>query len=156
MIFTPETVLNIGLGIEQKGIEVYERMKGSIGNGTTDYLIGQEKEHIEKFKELFSSDSQLFEEPARDVGHLDEDYLGAAYVETSVFGNLDISSVNADNLLDTAISMEKESIMFYSDLMAYVPEKYPVQRALLNDLRTEERKHLVRVTQMKKDREETT
>lgn len=150
MILSSEAVLNIGLGIEQKGIEIYEQIKQEIGNGKTDFLIGQEKEHIEKFKQLFAEDSELFKSPDIDIGHLDEDYLTSAYVETSIFGNLDVSKVDPENLLDTAISMEKESILFYGDLISWVPHGHASQRALLNDLRKEERKHLVTVTELKR------
>ncbi len=150
MIFSPEAVLNIGLGIEQKGIEVYEQVKQEVGNGKVDFLIGQEKEHIEKFKQLFNQDSGLFKSPDVNAGYLDEDYLSAAYVETSVFGNLDVSKIDRDNLLDTAISMERESILFYGDLISVTPHEYASQRALLNDLMKEERKHLVTVTVLKR------
>ncbi len=150
MIFSPEVVLNIGLGIEQKGIEVYEQVKQEIGNSKVDFLINQEKEHIEKFKQLFAEDSGLFKSPDGNAGYLDEDYVSTAYVETSVFGNLDVSKIDRDNLLDTAISMERESILFYGDLISVTPYQYASQRALLNDLMKEERKHLVTVTAMKR------
>ncbi len=150
MIVSPETVLNIGLGIEQKGIEIYEQIKQEVGNGKVDFLIGQEKEHIKKFKQLFSEDSKLFKSSGSDVGHLDEDYLTSAYVETSIFANLDVSKVDRDNLLDTAISMEKESIQFYGDLLSLAPHGHESQRSLFTDLRREERKHLVTVTELKR------
>ena len=141
MNIQPNTILNIALGIERKGIEFYERIRERGDADFADFLIEQEKNHIRTFEDIFTSHKEKFGEHL-DMPHLDEDYLVAAYVNTEVFGPSDPNAIDPSRLLDVAIGMEKNSILFYGELYDGMVKGYEETARLIRDIQHQERQHL--------------
>ena len=135
-------VLGIAQGIERKGIEVYQQMKGHFNDPLLDYLIEQEGHHIRVFQELFKTGLATSREQTMETPHLDEDYLMAAYANTEIFGQVRPTRVSAKGLFPLAVSLEKESIRFYLELVDEMPERFEHERELLRKIAGEERQHL--------------
>lgn len=135
-------VLEIALGIERKGIEVYRELKNRFEDPLLEYLIRQEQEHIRAFQEVFKTQKTGSNEEGMDTPHLDEDYLAAAYANTEIFGQVKPDNMSAKGLWPMAIVMEKESIRFYLELLEQMPDLFQEQRALVRRIAGEERQHL--------------
>jgi rubrerythrin len=143
MYLSLAVVLEIALGMERKGIEVYERMKERAGGGAVlDYLIEQEHNHIRVFRELFARGKSGTAEETMETPHLDEDYLAAAYANTEVFARVHAPDATPHGLYELALAAEKESIRFYLELAEEMPERFARQRDLLRTIADEERGHL--------------
>lgn len=150
MYLSKATILHISLEIERRGIDFYTAMKKRIADGFLDYLIEQEKSHIRIFTELFSKDSGTVTADRFETPYLDDDFLVAAYADTEVFGAADPESVSALQMFDIAIEMEKNSILFYGELVESLGEEFATEAALLGKLRDEEKKHLRTLVEKKK------
>lgn len=136
-------VMEIAVGIERKGIEVYRELKRKTDNPILDYLIGQEQNHIRAFQAMFTAEAVgASAEEGFEMPHLDEDYLAAAYANTDVFGRVQPVDVPPEGLFSMAVQMEKESMRFYLELLSELPERLERQRALSRRLADEERQHL--------------
>lgn len=135
-------VLQIAQGIERKGIEVYQRMKTRFSDPLLDLLIQQEQAHIRVFQELFEMSRTGPLADGLETAHLDADYLTAAYANAEIFGHVDPTRVPPEGLFALAVSMEKESIRFYLELLAELPERCQEQCTLVRRLADEERQHL--------------
>ena len=135
-------VLQIAQGIECKGIDVYRQMKDRFGDPLLDLLIEQEQAHIRVFHDLFEMSKTGPLANGLETTNLDADYLAAAYANVEVFGQVDPNQVLPQGLFALAVSMEKESIRFYLELLEELPERCPDQRTLVRRLANEERQHL--------------
>lgn len=135
-------LLDIAVGIELKGIEVYEQLKQRTGSTLLDHLITQERNHIRVFQKLFSNERAVGPEETLETPHLDEDYLADAYASTEVFGAVKPANAPVNSLFALAVAMEKESIRFYLELLDELPEPFERPRALLRQIVDEERHHL--------------
>ena len=142
MYLSLPVVLEIAQGIERKGIEIYQQMKDRFDDPLLDYLIAQEKEHIRVFHDLFARAPSASTKETIEIPHLDEDYLAAAYANTEIFGQVKPAHVPAKDLFPMAVVMEKESIRFYLELLAEIPEQFHEQRTLVHRIAGEERQHL--------------
>lgn len=142
MYLSRETILTLSLEIERKGIEFYTAMKKRTPDAFLDYLIEQEHEHIEVFKNLFDRDRGAVRQERFENPHMDDDFLIAAYAETEVFARVDPATAELAELYDIAIAMEKNSIVFYGDLIETLGERFKEEAALVEGIRQEERKHL--------------
>lgn len=142
MYLSMTAVLDIAQGIERKGIEVYRLMKERFGDPFLDYLIAQEENHIRTFGKLFSTEGLAAPKNGFETQHLDEDYLAAAYADTELFGQVKPTRMRAANLFPLAVSMEKNSLRFYLELLDEIPDRLQAQRELVRRIAGEERQHL--------------
>ena len=133
---------DISVRIERKGIEFYKAMKERVDDDFIDFMIEQEQQHIRVFSDIFGADrGEADEEPfLRD--YMDDSYLAAAYADTEVFALVDPKTVEADKLYDVAISMEKNSLLFYTELIDGLQERYQAEIDLIKRIRDEEKEHL--------------
>mgnify|MGYP006291742833 CR=1 FL=1 len=142
MIISAEAILGIAVAIENNGIEFYEKAGKTVDDASfLDFLIEEEKRHIEVFQDLFAQGGKLGQIQL-DHPHLDEEALIAAYAETEVFGRESADDLGPEALIDVGIRMEKNSILFYSELIDLVDAKHQDEAKLLRQIREEERKHL--------------
>ncbi|PLV58056.1 ferritin family protein [Thermotoga sp. KOL6] len=131
----PKDLLNIALKIESTGYTYYknlaERSEGE-AKALFERLAEQERDHSRKFKEILDKYEQDLNPSDEVLGYLE------SLAEMSIFPKLE--NTPPDDLREAvrrAIEVEKDSIIFYSEILGYVPEKEPVQAII-----EEEKKHL--------------
>ncbi|HKL22695.1 MAG TPA: hypothetical protein VJ904_12890 [Tichowtungia sp.] len=134
-------VLNIALEIERHGIELYEQIRKKNGDRELlDWLIEQEKAHIKVFHNLFDAGGAVHEDQF-NATHLNDDMLAAAYGSTELFAKINPDSALKD-LYATALALEKDSVLFYAELIDLIGNDYPAEAELLTKIRAEEQKHI--------------
>ncbi len=130
MAFTANEALAIAIRIEHNGSRFYRRAAETVDeSGPRKLLIGlaeMEAEHAEKFTEIQAS--LTAEERAGSEIDADEETL--SYLEAVADGHVfDIGSDSGDiltgqetltEILDTAIGLEKESVVYYAALQEVV------------------------------------
>lgn len=132
-------LLGVALKIEGVGYSFYtklaERTSDEIKN-MFERLALQEKQHVEIFKRM------LKKYEGKELGNDWEDTAGylKSYAEISIFPRLNSEEVPANfkEALDMAMEVEKDSIIFYSDLARYLPS----EKIAMDEVIDEERKHL--------------
>ncbi|ABQ46932.1 MULTISPECIES: ferritin-like domain-containing protein [Thermotoga] len=131
----PRDLLNIALRIESTGYSYYKNLTEKTEGETKalfERLAEQERDHSRKFKEILEKYEQDLNPSDEVLGYLE------ALAEISIFPKLE--ETPPDDLREAvrrAIEVEKDSIVFYSEILSYVPEKEPVQAII-----DEEKKHL--------------
>ncbi len=150
MYLSAEAILNVSLAIERKAIEFYNQVRHRIDSELLDQLISEEKEHIRIFESIFDAKfgklaGQRFKNP-----YMDDNLLAAAYAETEILGDFDPDEVEESQLFDIAVTIEKNAVLFYSDLIETIGDGCPDEQALLREMREEERRHLKVLVERKK------
>lgn len=152
--FYGNELINIAIGIENRGIAFYELMARSTKNRAVrdifQYLVGMEQNHVEIFHNMLS-EIEKQENPEVYAG----DYAAflQALADTAVFTptkgrgdeamavETDIAAVNI------GIGAEKDSILFYLEMK----EKMPAgQRSVIENVIKEEKIHLRQLAEFKK------
>lgn len=142
-------LLNVALRIEADGYSTYSRLaeenKGELKK-LFAHLAEQEKGHQEKFKKIF----EIVEADESTVASWAEDdnagYL-MAFAEMSIFPKLSAASnpANINDAIDLAVEVEKDSIIFYTDLKMYFKNK-----EIIDEVIAEEKKHLMDLLRSRK------
>jgi rubrerythrin len=151
--FSGSELINIALGIEQRGVAFYDAMAGATKNANAAevfrYLADMEKEHLQTFQGLLAeADKFKFSEAAGEYAV----YL-QALVDSAVFSDELIASKLASEAesdiaaLDLAIGAEKDSILFYYEMREIMPQQ---AQATVNKIITEEKSHLRQLSELKK------
>ena len=157
--FSGSELINIAIGIEQRGIAFYDIMAKSTENtGVRDifqYLTDMERTHIDIFEDMLG-------EP--DKYHIPETYTEEysaylqALVDNAVFTDDAIISematrVNSDiEALELAISAEKDSVLFYNGMRDIMHRRV---QPTVNKIITEEKSHLRQLSSLKKNLADT-
>lgn len=135
-------LLSIALNIEAEGYAFYTHLAAAQTEESSKKLFHklaeQEREHQEIFKKLIgevsqrsSSDSWVSEEVA---GYL------KSYANMSIFPTMvKMKQVNLKEGLHLAVEVEKDSIIFYSELLPYAGE----ERETIKKVISEEKRHLM-------------
>ncbi len=156
--FSAKEVLEMAIRIEENGVEFYTQA----GNATKSerlkelfiFLSKEEKKHIACFENMDKRvDSDNF--PGRIDPYLEEESLYLkALANSRVFtttheGKRLASEVHDENdVLQTAINMEKDSILFYYELHNTVRDK---DKTTLQNLIQQEKDHLRKLTELQKN-----
>ena len=155
--FSGYEIGEMAIQIERNGKAFYEELarKSNEADMRTffKYLAGQEEEHIERFKQLRD---RLSKEGYIAPYDWDEarDYL-AALVSKEVFADENMGARLAKEAPDeaaafeTAIWLEKDSLLFYHEMMRFVNKQ---DHPLIEAIAEEERKHITDLTQKRKER----
>jgi len=152
--FSAEETLKIAIEIEKNGREFYEGMleeteDDEIREVFSD-LANQEVKHRETFEEMLG-DVEMEEGPDLNsllYGELEDSYL-SALADSKVFtpANENIKeakSVNSrDELLSIAISLEKDTILYYYEILQNA--KNSDDQDLIMDVIDEEKSHVKRL-----------
>lgn len=132
-------LLGIALKVEGTGYSFYKKLAYRTDGEREELfnrLAEQEREHGETFRKILGK----FESKEENKRYDDEvaGYL-KSLAEVSVFSEKDADNPpeNLDNAVRIAINVEKDSIVFYSELIDYVPEKSALERVI-----NEEKTHL--------------
>jgi rubrerythrin len=147
-------LLNIAIGIERQGIAFYDTMARSVGNTATgetfQYLADMERRHLQLFQDMLSEtgDSNVSESYSEEqAGYL------KGLVESAVFSDEMASSEMLNHAesdvssLETAISAEKDSILFYYEMRDIVPRNI---HQMVEQIMNEEKLHLRQLAELKK------
>jgi rubrerythrin len=132
-------LLGIALKIEGAGYSFYKKLAGRTEGERKELfnrLAEQERVHGERFRKILGE----FESNEENTRFDDEvaGYL-KSLAEVSVFSEKDADNPpeKLEDAVRTAINVEKDSIVFYSELINYVPEKSALERVI-----NEEKTHL--------------
>lgn len=141
-------LIDVAVKIEANGYEFYSKLSkkvsGELANVFTN-LAEQERDHIQTFRNLVEKYKNL--SPVELSSWADEEVKGylTSYAQVSIFPKLQSNEVpeNVEDALKVAIEVEKESIIFYGEIEALVPDKN-----LINEVIKEERKHLADLSKL--------
>lgn len=152
-IFSSQDLLEMAIHIEEEGEKFYKSIEEKVEDeklkGLLNYLAIEERRHAIAFKEIYS---QIENEDFVSAYPDDEanKYLHA-WVDSQIFIDWDKlgskSIWNIRELLDLAIGLEKDSILFYYEIEKYIPEK---DRKILQEIIKQEKLHLAQLTEFKK------
>jgi len=153
--FSGKDVIEMAVRIEENGLTFYTEA----GNASTSdkvkelfqFLGDEEKRHIHCFENIghgYESDTL----PGASDPYAEEAalYLGAlansrVFTEPNEGSRLAQGIRDEDDALKVAISMEKDSILFYYELQKVMREK---DKTVLTQLIEEEKKHLAKLTEL--------
>lgn len=154
--FSSREVLNIAIKIEQNGHDFYARMAGLTEDPEFKKFFADLAEWETTHKKLFTD--MLNQIPDEDVetlsayGFSEETimYLNAiadthVFLKDKDFGLRDTKDII--EALTIAMSLEKDSIIFYYEILAYVSEKHT---KTVKEILSEEKKHFIMLSQERK------
>lgn len=153
MVFSADEVFAMAIEMETNGAEFYRRAADLQGDDAArDYFLGlmkMEEGHKMTFellrKEFAASDAGATTDSYDEGGQYLSAIVGGNHVEgaPSVTELLTGSESMAD-VVQTAIGLEKEAILFYLGLMDMVPET--LGKLKIEFIISEEKKHVVTLT----------
>lgn len=153
-MFSPREILEIAVRIEENGYAFYRFAAQNIDNQEAEllfnYLADAEINHKKVFTGLLSetvdSGPQWENHPGEHLAYLN------AFAENLVFGKelkdkKNFVITGTEEVLQFAMQREMESILFYHEMKAYLPQaKQPILDAII----AEERKHFISLSNLKK------
>ena len=154
--FSSKEILEMAVRIEENGLGFYKSASASTDNAQIkelfDYLIIEEVKHVELFEALKEAITEGEPSDYNDP-YLEEEskYLNAL-ADSSIFmkGEEGVNKAKAiksdDEALDFAIQMEKDSILFYLELINMVRDH---DRPTVKNILSEERKHIAKLTELR-------
>ena len=154
IVFSSQELINIAIGIEQRGITFYDIMAKSTDNEEAraifEALVVMEREHLETFHDIKYNLNES--QPSVATSDEDSEYL-KALIDNAVFSDDLITSemaTQADSdikAVELGISAEKDSILFYHEMRDIVPHNIvPVITGII----AEEKSHLRQLSEAKK------
>ncbi|KUK80852.1 ferritin [Mesotoga sp. Brook.08.YT.4.2.5.1] len=137
-MLTVSDMLGIALKIESAGYSYYQKLSERTSGEVRDLfsrLSVQEREHAEIFRDILKN---VENEPTAQDWDDNVGYL-KSYAEISIFPRIESSEVpqNMSKAISGAMEVEKDSIIFYSDLASFIPNSKE-----LKEIIEEERRHL--------------
>ncbi|MBN2017248.1 MAG: ferritin family protein [Candidatus Cloacimonetes bacterium] len=152
-IFDVTEIYQFAVQIEENGEKFYRAMVEKFDDPKVkelfDFLAIEEVRHEKVFKEMLAKIEDYNPQESYPGEYFD--YLHA-YADNLVFtiDKIDegIESVNTvDEALQFAIGKELDTILYYHEMRNVVPKH---QQKLVDDIIDEERKHVVQLTEMKR------
>ncbi|MBN2401291.1 MAG: ferritin family protein [Spirochaetes bacterium] len=142
--FNADEIFRIAEQIEQNGADFYKNASEKVSDSRYKKLLSDlssmEIDHYNTFKSMHSSLSDKEKEPTV-FDPMNESVLYLkALADTQVFykKQIDISSI--EKILVEALSMEKDSIVFYVGIKDLVPERMGKDK--IENIINEEKKHI--------------
>lgn len=145
--------VEVALMMEEEGIRFYTLAEERVGDPEMKKLFAflreKEHQHIEVFRRLYGDLASREGTPDAELWLLDTEVSSwfRAYVESTVFPTKGAAEQaigglrGAVDILRLALRIEKDSILFYHELLAHAP--WPEARELLGKVIAEERRHLL-------------
>ena len=156
LMFDPREVFEIAVRIEENGERFYREMMKKIDDeGVQElfsFLADEEVKHRQFYRSVLEK-AEPFEPEENYPGEY-FDYLHS-YASGVIFNQETFEKKlkeigDAASALDFAIGVEWDSIHFYQELKGLVPAS---RRDSLDRIVAEERRHFVKLTKLKKERE---
>lgn len=152
-LFSGSEIIDIAIGIENNGAIFYETLAESAKEVAAQSiykgLASMERAHIRTFEGMRASIREY--KPEADLAEEYHRYL-KALVDSSVFKDDETvrqiaESVSSDaEAIQVAISAEKDSVLFYSEMRNIVPES---QTQMVDRIIEEEKTHLRKLSELK-------
>lgn len=151
--FSVLEAVEVALMMEEEGIRFYALAEMKAGDPEMkklfSFLRDREHQHIETFRRLYSDLAAREGNPDAELWLLDTEVSSyfRAVVDSTVFptkGSAEqaVAALHGvAEILRFALRLEKESILFYHELLAGAP--WPEARVLLEKVIAEERRHVV-------------
>ena len=145
--------VEVALMMEEEGIRFYTLAEQKTGDPELkkifSFLREKEHQHIEVFRRLYGELSARDGDPDAELWLLDAEVSSyfRAYVDSTVFPTMGSAEAaiaglrGVTDILRFALRLEKDSILFYHELLAGAP--WPEAKALLEKVIVEERRHVV-------------
>jgi rubrerythrin len=136
-------LLSIALNIEAEGYAFYSKLASVQTDEPSKKLFQnlaqQEREHQEIFKKLIGEFSELDSSKDNWVSEEVAGYL-KSYANMSIFPTMTkMKNMNPREALKLAVEVEKDSIIFYSELLPYAGN----ERETIKKIISEEKRHLM-------------
>lgn len=150
--FSVLEAVEVAMQMEEEGIRFYtlaeERSADPEMKKLFAFLRDKEHQHIEIFRSLYGDLAAREGTPDAELWLLDEEVSSwfRAYVESTVFpakgaAERAIGGLHGVvDILQLALRIEKDSILFYHELLAHAP--WPEARELVEKVIAEERRHV--------------
>lgn len=151
-LYSSNELLEMALKIEEDGKKFYkylaEKSKEKEKKEFFSYLSAQEEEHAKDFKELSKG---LIEETDAESWEEASKYIRSV-VENKIFPSVEemierSKHIPVDEILDFAISVEKETVIFYEELYDLV--KGEKSKEILSKIIREEVSHVRKLSRLK-------
>jgi rubrerythrin len=152
-IYSGAEVFQMAMELEESGRVFYETLAEATENrdlaDLCRNLASQEIDHYKTFKKM---SEELVQRPASRPLTWDELHFAHILIEERVLSDPDAArdmarSGDTASLLDTAIRLEKDSVLFYNELVGEVDEgDVPAIRAIID----EEKRHVRVIVEAKK------
>jgi rubrerythrin len=145
--------VEVAMQMEEEGIRFYalaeERAADPEMKKLFAFLRDKEHQHIETFRRLYGDLAAREGTPDAELWLLDQEVSSwfRAYVESTVFPTRGAAERAIGGLhgvvdiLRLALQVEKDSILFYHELLAHAP--WPEAKELLEKVIAEERRHVL-------------
>ncbi len=145
--------VEVALMMEEEGIRFYTLAEQKTGDPELKRLFvllrDREHQHIETFRSLYGDLSARASDPDAELWLLDTEVSSyfRASVDSTVFPTKGSAETviaglrGATDILRCALRLEKDSILFYHELLAGAP--WPEAKALIEKVIAEERRHVV-------------
>jgi rubrerythrin len=159
-VFTISEILDLAVQVEKNGEQTYREARVKMADPSVasmlEWLAGEEAEHAESF-------SRLREEIKESPVHTDLDEM-AKRILRDVLGDQSFSLKEADfskiedieSLLKLALEFERDTVLFYEMLQAFLGEEDKETRASLDGIIAEERAHIQALETFLQDKQAVT
>jgi len=156
ILFSASEMVDIALGIERNGVAYYETLAESTTNAslkdTYDGLANMERQHIEIFQKMLDSLGK-YQPTSAGVDEEEHEFYLKALIDSAVFTDDKVARQIAQKAsspaeaIQTALGAEKDSILFYSEMRNFVPER---EQPVIDRIINEEKSHVRQLSSLKK------
>jgi rubrerythrin len=143
-------LLSIALKIEASGYEFYSNLSRQHSDSLQKFfsdLAEQERQHQEIFRKLIEDDKKKNASLSNWIEEETAGYL-KSLADVSIFPNIEKMKTNmtSQDALNFAVGVEKDSIIFYSELIPYIEEE---EKQIIKEIIAEEKRHLMDLLSIK-------
>ena len=146
-------VLEVAVRIERQGVELYNKLHNTVESSKAkdlfSFLAAEEEKHIGVFRQILEKVSDYaprFDYPGEYGLFLDG--VVSRLLDKVKKAGKSLSAENTNEALDVGIDLEKETILFYSEL-DLEGRFNPPERGILKKVINEERSHWQRLANLK-------
>lgn len=153
-LLSASEVVQFAVKIEENGFAFYQKYADTLPSGKSkemfNFLADEERKHIK----VFSGMLDRLEDFKQTVNYPDEYFAYLySYADNLIFkkGELEreIDAIKDEKAaVEFGIRRELDSILYYQEIKSFVPEK---NSHLIDKVIGEERKHFIRLSQLKKE-----
>lgn len=159
-LFEAGEIVGLAIKIEENGEEFYTRLANATKNlqvkETFEFLAGEERKHRNSFREI--------QQRLGEFKPIYESYPGEylnyvkALAEENIFTKERSGQLLAKKFktptaaLDTAIGLEKDSILLYNEMKNFTPES---EHKTIDEIIGQEKEHLRKLLEIKRMRQRT-
>lgn len=152
-VFKGSELVEIAIDIEQNGYMFYSgiaaKVKENSAKNVFEFLAGEEKKHEDIFRNMLS---KIGKEDVPEMLKEDYELYIKSVVDSHIFSGpnfpkkMATASKTTNDAINAGVAFEKDSILFFQEMLNYVPEsQHKTVKALVN----EEKKHLIKLAELK-------